>query len=880
MDNIFNKHDRPNPLIIGSVKANIGHLEGAAGITGVLKAILALRARTVPPQVNFTTINPNVNNPDFFHIPRKVEPFTNSKPLMVGISSFGVSGTNAHVIVEETPSYLRNYQTSTSRFPAGSTSIYLITLSTKTKDALHQLLEKYKQHIQAQIGEEKLRFGQGRFSFYNHKPSFDYLRNMAYTTNIGRTHFPKNRAAFVARDLNDLLDKMTTNSGFYNKAEAKEKEPEVCFLFTGQGSHYLGMAKELYYTNDFFAKFIDDCNEIVHEFCNKTLVEILFEDNSLLEDTRYAQPALFSIEYALASFWIQLGVKPSYLIGHSIGEYCVATISGILTLKDALQIIIKRANLIHELVISKSKDYGMMAVNESLEFTKGEVKNLKLENLVQYSCLNHPGQTVISGPNHALGLFKSKSKSHCALLKVPCAFHSTQLNPIVENFNKILEKITFNVNGNEMANAKIISTCIGKEVTLKEFGTASYWIKHSLEPVNFVEAMNTIQNLAKKKLVFIEVGPQAVLCNLGQNCLKSKANYWYPTIRTGQTNWLTLLSTIGQLYAQGFNFNFNLLYSNHKRQKVELPLYPFQNKSYWSKHCTTEWNTEAWAPLAGQLKCRTQDEFIFENPALETFDRLNYLLDYKFEGELMFPNIGFIEIACQATKLAFPTAEAIEIKEMYMRHPLVLNKTRAVNLQTILAYNSSMKNEDEQTFDIFTKTEESNMYNLHSNGIYNVGNLTDFEADTQFIDLQALKANYNPIKLTRFYESFEKHEHVKYSTQFKCTKNLWVGKEAALSEIHLPENISSGYICHPILLENAFQALCSIFLLNEEYAIRNPLVLIVLDQIQLSFNSCANKIHYFVHAVFKENTGDELRGDIYVTDVDGKVLITMNGAAC
>lgn len=540
--------DRNNqqPLLIGTVKTNIGHLEAAAGIAGLIKVVLALQHEMIPPHRNFNSLNPLISLDVIpAKIPLEVTPWPKQpqSPRFAGISSFGFSGTNAHAVLEEAPS------TPAIVNPVDR-PLCVFTLSAKTTEALNEQINKYCDFL---AGHLQLP-----------------LADIAYSVNTGRRHFTE-RLACVARTTEELLSQLQSNQLQISHVPAGQS-PKVAFLFTGQGSQYAGMGKELYETHPEFKKTIDECNNKLANLLDQTLQSLLFEQGNLLNQTAYTQPALFSLEYALAKLWISFGVNPSSLIGHSLGEYVAATIAGVMSLSDALKLVAARAKLMQSL----PSGGGMAAVLTSHETIQQLLNQHQLA--LDIAAINGPQQVVIAGKleeiQKSLKIFE-KSNIKAQNLVVSHAFHSRLMEPMLDEFRKVAESITYNP-----PQIDIISNLNGQKI-LPDMLNADYWVQHIRKPVQFYAGIKALQ--AEQSHFCVEVGPQPVLSGMGAQCLPGSNNLWLPSLRRSAKDWEILLPSLAQLYLKGISIDWKGFDGSYQRQKISLPTYPYQRERFWIK---------------------------------------------------------------------------------------------------------------------------------------------------------------------------------------------------------------------------------------------------------------------------------------------------------
>lgn len=530
---------------LSSVKANIGHLEAAAGVAGLIKAVLCLSKRTIPAQVNYTALNPEINLADgtSLNIPVTLTRLPAEKPLFAGVSSFGFGGTNAHVILENAPE--APIET------IGDDRHELVLISARTKTALRELARRYYTQADRLTATGMIRLG--------------------YSSLFGRD-LSKYTIGIVARDpetfkvaLRNYPD-LPEGTTFTVNQDTHSKQ-RVAWVFTGQGSQYAGMGKRLYQLEPVFKAAIDDCAQILQQF-SFDLPAVLFRElTDTIHETQHAQPAIFSIEYGLARLLQHWGLKPDVLIGHSIGEYVAACISGILTLHDALKMISLRASLMQQM------PSGGMAVVFAHESRLASILP-SISDHVSIAAYNTPNSIVVSGEKDALGTVYTFCSDHqipCKPLTVSHAFHSPMTTSIQQAFEEGIGNTRFSPAG-----IPVISTMTGMEVEA-EMGTPAYWTQHIRKPVLFREG---IKLAARNHQLFIEIGPKAQLQSLIlENAPEALV---YPTITGKGEDDRDLCLLAGRLYAHKLAINWQAVFGKRLPiNQVILPLQPYDKESFW-----------------------------------------------------------------------------------------------------------------------------------------------------------------------------------------------------------------------------------------------------------------------------------------------------------
>ncbi|MEG6511769.1 amino acid adenylation domain-containing protein [Desulforamulus ruminis] len=538
-----------NFCAVGSVKTNIGHLDTAAGIASFIKTVLALKHKQIPPSLHFNKPNPKI---DFarspFFVNTSLRPWAGGdKPLTAGVSSFGIGGTNAHVVVQESPVFL-------SPEKEDESPEQLLVLS-----ALNEKV------LQKQAGNMK--------DFLNSNPAVS-LRDAGYTLAEGRAHFSC-RLAVRARSRAQALSNLeaflegTPVPGVFSGAGDSGSPPAVVFLFSGQGSQYQGMGRVLYDTQPVFREALTRCARILEDYLDKPLLQIIFDEGAQLNQTRYTQPALFAIEYALARMWQSWGVVPAAVMGHSVGEYVAACLAGIFSLEDGLRLIAARARLMQELPENGSMVAVFTGAQEIAEVAA------PYEQTVSIAAFNGPNLVVLSGATEAVedivGILGQKGvESH--KLTVSHAFHSSLMAPVLPEFMAEARQVNYHA-----PRITLVSNCSGMAAG-SEMSTPDYWGEHILKPVRFADSIKTLEQEGYR--VFLEIGPHAVLTGMARGCAREACEF-IPTLRREREPWDCVMDALGRLYAAGVDIQWKEFYRDDPGRRISLPTYPFDRKRHW-----------------------------------------------------------------------------------------------------------------------------------------------------------------------------------------------------------------------------------------------------------------------------------------------------------
>jgi acyl transferase domain-containing protein/acyl carrier protein len=549
---------------LGSVKTNFGHTDTAAGIAGFIKTVLALKHRLIPPSLHYEISNSKIDfeNSPFYVNTEPVEWKNGKYPLRAGVSSFGVGGTNVHVILEEAP---EPEETSPGK------DYQMILLSARSENALNQAAENLMKHLKENPGVN--------------------LADTAYTLQLGRKAF-KWRNAWVVDRKSPVFDRLNTGT-------ARDKN-RVVFMFPGQGAQYVNMGRQLYQKEPLFKQELDRCFEILNTLVDYHIEEILYPErrggspcppnvevsysgsgdhrgsplqSDHINQTEITQPVLFIFEYALAKLLMHWGIKPYAMMGHSIGEYAAACLSGVFSLADALKVVVARGKFMQQMPTGAM--LGITLPEEKL------VPMLSGNNKLALAAVNAPSLCVVSGPHHDIDTLENQLKTgghDYRRLHTSHAFHSSMMDPILEKFEIVVKQITL-----KQPRLPYISNVTGKWITVEQAVDPAYWANHLRQTIRFADGLTLLLN--EPDTIFIEVGPGRSLSTFVKK---------HPGKKTGQKNVNLvkhpkeeqpdqhyLLNNIAQLWLNGQEIDWAAFYRDEKRQRVPLPTYPFERKRYW-----------------------------------------------------------------------------------------------------------------------------------------------------------------------------------------------------------------------------------------------------------------------------------------------------------
>ncbi|HEX8139758.1 MAG TPA: beta-ketoacyl synthase N-terminal-like domain-containing protein [Pyrinomonadaceae bacterium] len=582
---------------IGSVKTNIGHLDAAAGVTGFIKTVLALRDKRLPPSLNFDQPNPQI---DFagspFYVNTKLRPWQAApKPLRAGVSSFGVGGTNAHVILEEAP----------ERAPSGpSRPSHLVVLSAKTSAALESAT--------AQLADYLAR-----------NPEIN-LADVAYTLHVGRKTFSYRRM-LVCQEAEQAASALQTldPKQVVTHLQRPGYRP-VVFMFPGGGAQYVQMGLELYQTERTFRQHVDMCAAGLMPHLGQDIRQVLYPEAEAVEECAkqlkrpaLALPALFTVEYALAQLWMSWGIQPQSMIGHSLGEYVAACLSGVFTLEDALALVALRGRLAEKMA------GGAML---SIPLAETEIKPLLGERL-HLAAINGPSFCVVSGPVDEIEKMQTwlaEKGLEYSRLHINTAGHSEMLEPILEEFETMVGEVAL-----KPPRIPYISNVTGTWMTQADATTPTYWTKHLRQTVRFGDGLQ--QLLGESANILLEVGPGNTLATLArQHPAKAKTQVVLSSlrhVRERQSDVAFMLKTLGRLWLAGTEVDWVSFYLSERRHRLRLPTYPFERQRYWIDSQSTSQHVSH-HPGEGSRKPDETDLQAVPEPSMSTYQRPDCLNAY------------------------------------------------------------------------------------------------------------------------------------------------------------------------------------------------------------------------------------------------------------
>jgi acyl transferase domain-containing protein/acyl carrier protein len=658
-------HSPDRPVVVGSVKTNLGHMEPVAGIVGVVKTVLQMGAGVIFPHLNFR--NPSGRIPwrtAPVTVPTECRPWRAATRRAL-VNSFGFAGTISAAVLEEAPRPVPAPTTppEPTIVPTVDTP-HVFTLSAKTKRAMRLQVERYRGYLAD-------------------RPDVD-LGDLCYTSNVGRAHHGLRLAAAVdsREGLAAVLDKRLAALDEHG-AHAGDLR-KAAFLFAGQGSQYVGMGAALYRRFPVFRDHVDECDRLFAGHLGRSVRAMTLgaEPNAEeIHQTLYTQPALFTVEYALAKLWLSWGVRPNALIGHSIGEVVAAGIAGLFSLEDAVKLVSVRARLMQ----SVSAPGGMAAVGAAVD----EVAPLLVgHDDLAIAAVNSPVQCVVSGGRDSLAAVVEVLRGRGLRVRdlaVSHAFHSPLMREVFDEFRAALRDIRF-----REPTLTLISNLTGAVARPAELADVEYWVRHIGEPVNFRAGMSAIQRRGRH--VFIEIGPSAALTSLARQCVAADDHRWLRSMHPDDHDGRTVLTAAAQAYTAGLSLAWPNLHDGRPRHKVDLPTYAFDRKRYWlpvgpNRHGLGSRPADGTVchPLLGAEVSTPEQRAagVREFATTVTPARPEFLADHRASEHTVMPVAAHLEALLALTDAVYGHTRAA-VRDVRAHEPLRLAENQSVELRTRL----------------------------------------------------------------------------------------------------------------------------------------------------------------------------------------------------
>lgn len=784
--------DADRPLLMGSVKTNIGHLESASGAAGLIKVVLSLQHGVLPQSLHFDTPSPHIPWDSLpVRVVDKAIPWeANGRPRRAGVSSFGFTGTNAHVLIEEAPAqpatpdeYSTGDSAAASEPDAQDEPVGVLPLSARSPQALVELAQRYGEWL-------------------NTHPKVD-IADVCFTAGAGRSHF-EHRAALVVDSV------QSAREGLAELAENRIRPglvrgectdpPTTAWLFTGQGSQYPGMARELFDAEAVFADTVTRCADAVDPILPRPLLEVLFATGGEvggnagkgLGHTSFAQPALFAVEMGLARLWQSWGVEPDVVLGHSVGQYAAACVAGVFSLEDGARLIAERGRLFGSL-----PDGGhMVAVFADAKYVEEIANEFPRVSVAAYNGPN----TVLSGPGTDLEQIFARCGSdgiRCTRLETSHAFHSELLEPVLGEFESYAARLQFAV-----PTLPLVCNRSGAVLTAETPLDAQYWRRHSRQPVQFAESVRTVAALGCS--VLMEIGPQPVLTGAAVQVWPEHlaAPRAIVSLRKGVGDRRQIAEALAAAFVSGHRPTFAALH-RQPRHRVELPTYPFQHRRFWPR---TSGLPTGWAGLDGQgaaasgilggAKDLASGDSVYTSRL--SVKSQPWLSDHVIYGTVVVPGATYAAMALAAV------GPPGRVQDVFFYEPIILTEKTSREVQLTL---HPLEDGGGWSFRVHSRPYGVRDVDWSLNADGTVLNGVEDEPTPEADPAESLQATIermNRMRPQELFDTFADMELAWGPNWSGSLKSLWLGEGEAIGDITVGEELTEHLgtePMHPVLMD-------------------------------------------------------------------------------
>lgn len=831
------------PCALASVKTNLGHLEAAAGIAGLIKVVLCLQHQAIPAHLHFEQLNPHISLDETrFFIPTALRAWQSDTTRLGAVSSFGFGGTNAHIILEQAPAELLE------RGETNSDGPQLLALSGASPAALEAVADKWDTYLAS-------------------ADRADSMNDICYTASARRTHF-NHRLAVVGHSREEIAARLNQyRDGERPKGlaigQCSSPLPKLAFVFSGQGPQWWGMGRELLEQEPQFRETIEQCDEILRRYSAWSLLQELgaSEATSRLNETRIAQPALTAIQIAVARLWQAWGITPNAVIGHSVGEIAAAHVAGILSLQDAMYVAYHRGHLM-ERAAGRGK---MAAVALAPEQVLRELASYA--NQVEIAAFNSPVSVTLSGESTALDRILEALQARgivCRWLAVNYAFHSPQMEPFREEMVGALTGLKTNP-----AARPIISTVSGTYATASDFD-AGYWGRNIREPVLYAQGISRL--IQDGYGAFLEIGPHPVLAAATHECLgeREQDSVVVGSLQRGKPERQALLESLGALYVNGYQPDWEAIYPSGGAV-VPLPSYPWQGERYWFEPGTVAHRPTRSArsrdehPLLGRrLRSPALDDIVYESEL--SADQLSILEKHRVFNQVVVPAAALVEMAVAANVQVTGT-QTCTLEDLSFQAALMIPDTGSRTVQMVITPDPAAR-----SFKIYGSNPDEN-WSLIATGTVKPASHpsalslpeimeecgTEFPAEDFYVQVQRLGMTLG--------------------AQYQVLSDIRTGSVPgkAFSRIRLPHAAlaaGNSFHVHPLLMDGCLQTLvAAIFHEPSAAALYLP---VAIDRVKIHGPLGEQSLCYAVVRT-GESSSEQVSGDVYMIQETGEVLAEFQG---
>jgi len=868
------KGPNDRPVYLTSVKANIGHTEIAAGIAGLIKTVLMMQHETIPAQVALTDMNPHLQmEHGRIEIPRKSLAWESNGPRIAGVSSFGFGGTNSHVVLQSTAEGLMS-NVSMAAAPTRSQSVhqmsmdasngthtvdaklpYVLPLSAKTEPALKQVAAGFADRLDA-IQEEQ-------------------VVDLVTTAGGGRQHFD-NRAAIVGGSLAELRERTRMLAEgkrsplIPSGRVASAGTPVVAGMFTGQGSQYPLMGYGLYQHSAYFREQMDQCEAIVKRLRGQSLLEIMYGSPNYgdLNETKWTQPALFALEYSVAKWWMQRGVRFDYLLGHSVGEIAAATIAEVFDLESGLRLICRRAELMQALPTG-----GAMAVL----FADGKLIQPYLEPYAKHiavAAFNGRENITLSGTERVVrGVVASAEKQGIAsqMLEVSHAFHSPLMDPMLDEFTQFAAQI-----GHDAPKIPIVSNLTGQIETTDVFDQ-QYWRDHVRRSVRFAEGVDRL--VEENVNVLLETGPSATLIGMARRCHPQHALTAIASLKKGETDQEFLATAFGKAYVAGVDLRWDRELPREAK-RTELPRYPLSESSYWFRpeHATTEFRDFVLGlshitPMLG-TRMVGPDSMTFDNRI--TSYSPGHLTDHRVRADCVVPAAAFMDIALATATEIFASPD-VHVETLQLPKALFVNEQQKTIITRVSGDAASRKRLE--VFSRASNAEQNAPWELNATASIVSGAAAGSSKTVS--GESVIETQIRQLKKREFYQLVAARG-LNYGPRYQVVSELVRNEDSAFAVTSLPESVLKDvdkYMLHPAIGDGCLQTMTGVVPLEANGDYCPDLYLPIAVRKLTRHAPVTSNVCYLVKRTSQCDgpSPDQVEADIFIADLDGKLLVSLEG---